>query len=88
MSTQVSETKFDRYNHSPKGYARNVRYNKSEKRKVKCQQFYARHGGWAAYQRERYHRKQEEAGCHKGVRDFYPVFLFLQSLADAEVVEV
>lgn len=42
----------------------------------------------AKYNKERYHRIQEEAGCHMRVQDFYPGFRLLKALQTAEVVEI
>lgn len=45
-------------------------------------------GYYADLERERYHRIQDEAGCHWGVRSFYPAYRFLKALENAEIVEV
>jgi len=45
-------------------------------------------GELARRERERYHRIQEEAGCHLKPRDFYPGYCVLKALEIAEVVEI
>lgn len=40
------------------------------------------------YKVERYHRIQDEAGCHRSMEDFYPAYRFLKALETAEVVEI
>ena len=48
----------------------------------------ARSEQYAGYERERYHRIQEEAGCHQKLRDFYQGYRIIKALANAEMVEV
>ena len=45
-------------------------------------------GKLAEYERERYHRIQDEAGCHSKIGTFYPAYRFLKALENAEIVEV
>lgn len=40
------------------------------------------------YERERYHRIQDKAGCYSDIRDFYPGYRILKALETAEVVEI
>ena len=40
-----------------------------------------------AVMRERYHKIQEEAGCHMKVRVFYPAYRIIKALETAQVVE-
>ena len=39
-------------------------------------------------ERNRYHRIQEEAGCHLKLRNFYPGYRLIRDLLVAEVVEI
>lgn len=74
ISTQVCD-KYYRYNHSPKGLKRGREYD-------------AKRGSRAVYVREFRHRIQDEAGCHRNIETFYPLFTFLKALEEAEVVEI
>ena len=91
-STPQSSTRFDRYNHSSKGRARSARYRGTEKYRQTRERFLAKHGGERAYGNnswlERYHRIQEETGCHSDPRDFYPGYCIIKALAEAEIVEI
>ena len=81
-------TKFDRYNHSLKGTARNDRHRQTETYKATLERFYANHGGKATYWNNWYHSVQDEAGCHIHTRDFYPAYRLIESLKNAEIVEI
>lgn len=39
-------------------------------------------------ERIRYHRIQDEAGCHRHITSFYGGFRFVESLSNAEVVNI
>jgi len=73
--------KFRKYNYSEKGQARRQRYE-------------GEHPGRNAervavgYYNDRYHKLQDEAGCHKSISTFYTGYRLLQSLTDAEVIEI
>lgn len=77
-----------KHNHSPKGFARNDRMRQTEKFRATQERFYAKHGGRAAYDRECYHRIQDEAGCHYDPQTFYPGYRFIKALETAEIVEI
>lgn len=42
----------------------------------------------SGHRRERYHKIQDEAGCHMRVQDFCPGYRLIQSLTNAEVVKI
>ena len=68
-----------RYNYSAKGQARRKRYEEEHP---------DRYSRSPEYQRERYHRTQDEAGCHSHTAIFYPAIRLIRSLEGAEVVEI
>ena len=69
-----------RYNNSAKGEVRNLRYEEKHLCRF-CKS--------SEYQRERYHKLQEEAGFHIiDVSRFVPGLRLLQALETAEVVEI
>jgi len=49
---------------------------------------YQQSGRQAENEINRYHRIQDEAGCHRDINGFYPVYRWLQAMANAEVVDV
>ena len=71
--------KYRKYNNSSKGQARRKRYEEKHP---------SRFVHTAEYQRERYHRLQDTAGCHSSIRIFYPGLKLIEALKEAEVIEI
>lgn len=77
------QSKYDRYNRSAKGRARYKRYAERHPDRIRV----SSHKYNIGRRKERYHEIQDATGCHMRVDDFYPGFLFLEALKDAEVGE-
>lgn len=70
--------KYYRYNHTEKGRARSRKYDAMRNREERT-----------AYEGERYHKIQDEAGCHRELRDFYFGYQLLKALIECkEVIEI
>ena len=86
-----------KYRQSPKGkvsgFWRHKRYRLRHPERIEEQKerFYARHGGRANYDREYYHRIQDEMGWHGDPRNSYPLYrTFVKPLLEGRynIVEV
>lgn len=89
--TSTPAYKHHRYNHSEKGRARNRRYYNTPwgyayRRERHEEEILS--GESARWQRERYYQIQDEAGCHRGIGDFYPGYRIIKALQSAEVVDI
>lgn len=72
-------SRYRKYNYSAKGQARRKLYETGHP---------DRFARTLEYERERRHGIQERAGCHLETSTFYPGYRLLQSLGEAEVIEI
>jgi len=82
-----------KYRNTQSGWAAHKRYDYSEKGEARTRRqkdtgygkfWYEMH---PSYNREKYHRVQDEAGCHARI-DWYPGYRIIKALETAEVVEI
>ena len=82
-----------RYRHTLRGkevYRKaKARYRRTNKGQLKHQAGVRKwQNRYPHYKTERYHRLQDEYGCHRGIEDWYPAARLLKALETAEIVEV